>query len=73
MVLQRQYVLDMLSKYGMARWKPIFVSMDHNGKVGVDVGYVLEDATMYRKIGGSLIYVMTISKPDLRYTIGLEI
>lgn len=68
---QRQYVLDMLSKYGMADYKPISVPLDQNGKVSADAGFVLEDATMYRKIVGSLIYV-TISRPDLSYTVGLE-
>ena len=35
-------MLDMLSKYGMAGCKPIFVPLDQNGKVSADAGYVLE-------------------------------
>ena len=27
---QRQYALDMLSKYGMADYKPISMPLDHN-------------------------------------------
>ena len=69
---QRQYVLDMMSKYGMADCKPISVPLDQNGKVRVDVGVVLEDPIMYRKMVGSLIYA-TISKPDLSYVVGLVI
>ena len=42
----RQYVLDMLSKYGMADCKPILVPLDQNGKISADAGYVLEDPTM---------------------------
>jgi len=42
---QRQYVLDMLSKYGMADCKPVLVPLDHNGKISADAGYVLEDPT----------------------------
>jgi hypothetical protein len=68
---QRQYALDMLSKYGMGGCKPISVLLIQNGKLSADAGEVLEDATMYRKIVGSLIY-MTITRPDLNYTIGLE-
>jgi hypothetical protein len=68
---QRQYALDMLSKYGMGGCKPISVPLNQNGKLSADVGEVLEDATMYRKIVGSLIY-MTITRPDLNYTVGLE-
>jgi hypothetical protein len=70
-LLQQQYALDMLSKYGMVGCKPIFVPLNQNGKLSADVGEVLEDATMYRKIVGSLIY-MTITRPDLNYTVGLE-
>jgi hypothetical protein len=62
----------MLSKYGMGGCKPISVPLNQNGKLSVDVGEVLEDATMYRKIVGSLIY-MTITRPDLNYIVGLEI
>ncbi len=70
-LLRRQYALDMLSKYGMVGCKPISVPLDQNGKLSADIGEVLEDATMYRKIVGSLIY-MTITRPDLNYTVGLE-
>jgi hypothetical protein len=70
-LLQRQYVLDMLSKYGMVGCKPIFVPLNQNGKLSANAGEVLEDATMYKKIVGSLIY-MTITRPDLNYTVGLE-
>jgi hypothetical protein len=56
----------------MVGCKPIFVPLNQNGKLNADASEVLEDATMYRKIVGSLIY-MTITRPDLNYTIGLEI
>lgn len=68
---QRQYALDMLSKYGMTDCKPIAMPLDQNLKLRADAGQVLEDVTMYRKIVGSLIY-LTISWPDMSYTVGLE-
>ncbi|MCO5563461.1 hypothetical protein L7F22_017103 [Adiantum nelumboides] len=68
---QRQYALDMLSKYGMADCKPIFMPLDQNVKLRVDEGQKLEDVTMYRQIVGSLIY-LTILRPDLSYSVGLE-
>jgi len=70
-LLHRQDVLDMLSKYGMVGCKPISVPRDQNGKLSANAGEVLEDAIMYRKIVGSLIY-MTITRPNLNYTVGLE-
>ncbi|WP_286497683.1 reverse transcriptase domain-containing protein, partial [Escherichia coli] len=42
---QRQYALDMLSKYGMADCKPISMPLDQNVKLRSDVGQVLEDVT----------------------------
>ena len=68
---QRQYALDMLSKYGMADCKPILMPLDQNLKLRADEGQVLDDVTMYREIVGSLIY-LTISQLDLSYTVGLE-
>ena len=68
---QRQYALDMLSKYGMVDCKPISMPLDQNLKLMADEGQVLEDVTVYQKIVGSLIY-LTISRPDLSYTVGLE-
>ena len=61
----------MLSKYGMADCKRIAVPLDVNTKLSAQVGDVLEDVTMYRKIVGSLIY-LTITRLDLSYTMGLE-
>jgi hypothetical protein len=61
----------MLSKYGMGGCKPISIPLNQNGKLSVDAGEVVEDATMYRKIVGSLIYMM-ITRRDLNYTVGLE-
>jgi hypothetical protein len=55
----------------MVGCKPISVPLNQNGKLSADAGEVLEDATMYTKIVGSLIY-MTITRPDLNYTFGLE-
>ena len=52
---QRQYALDMLSKYGMADYKPISMPLDVNAKVSANVGDIVEDVTMCKKIVGSLI------------------
>ncbi|MCO5564358.1 hypothetical protein L7F22_018018 [Adiantum nelumboides] len=69
---QKKYGLDMLMKYGMADCKPISTPLDQNLKLRIDEGEVLDDATMYCRIVGSLIYMM-ILRPDLSYAIGLFI
>ena len=63
--------MDMLSKYGMADCKPISTPFDVNEKMSAQVGNVLEDVTMYRKIVGSLIY-LTIMRLDLSYRVGMD-
>ncbi|MCO5558157.1 hypothetical protein L7F22_011734 [Adiantum nelumboides] len=68
---QRQYALDMLSKYGMVDCKPIIMPLDANTKLSTHDGDVLEDLTMYCKIVGSLIY-LTIMRPYLSYTVRLQ-
>ena len=69
-LLQRQYGLDMLSRYGMTGCKPISVPLEQNVKLSSEEGELLEDVTVYRRIVGSLIY-MTITRLDLSYAIGL--
>ena len=49
-------MLDMLKKYGMTSCKHVTTSMEQNVKLRADVGDVLEDLIMYKKIVGSLIY-----------------
>ncbi|MCO5605894.1 hypothetical protein L7F22_060080 [Adiantum nelumboides] len=54
----------------MADCKPISTPLDQNLKLRFDEGEVLDDATMYRRIVGSFIY-MTILRLDLSYAVGL--
>ncbi len=67
-LLQRQYVLNKLSKYGMMGCRPISIPLEQNVKLNVDERDLVEDTTMYRCIVGSLIY-MTITRPNLSYAI----
>ena len=59
---QRQYAVDMLSKYGMSDCKTILVPLDQNGKVSTDAGCVLEDPTIYKKMVGSSIYIPIVEQ-----------
>jgi len=69
-LLQRQYALNKLSKYGMTGCKPISIPLEQNVKLSVDERNLVEDTTMYKCIVGNLIY-MTIIRPDLSYVIGM--
>ena len=50
--------------------KPVATPMEQNAKLRADVGEVLEDPTMYRKIVGSLIYA-TLTRPDMCHDVGV--
>ena len=63
-------MLYMLKKYGMTACKPVATPMEQNVKLRADVGDVLEDPTMYKKIIGSLIYVM-LTRPDMSHDMGV--
>ena len=69
-LLQGKYVLNMLEKFGMIRCKPIATPIEQNAELRLDVGEVLEDATLYRKLVGSLIYA-TLTRPDMCHDIGV--
>jgi hypothetical protein len=69
-LLQRQYVLNKLSEYGMTSCKPISIALEQNVKLNADEGDLVEDTTMYRRIMGSLIY-MTITRPYLSCVVGV--
>jgi len=69
-LLQRQYALNKVSEYGMTGYKPISIPLEQNVKLKPNEGNLVEDTTMYRCIGGSLIY-MTITRLDLNYVIGM--
>jgi hypothetical protein len=67
-LLQRQYALNKLSKYGMTSCKPISIPLEQNVKLNANERDLVEDTTMYKHIVGSLIY-MTITRLGLSYVI----
>jgi len=50
--------------------KPISTPMDANVKLCAHEGNDLEDATMYRQLVGSLIY-LTMTRPDISFAVGV--
>ncbi|KAK3010923.1 hypothetical protein RJ639_011029 [Escallonia herrerae] len=67
---QQKYSKELLKKFGMPRCKPISIPIEPNAKICAHVGKDLEDATMYRQLVGSLIY-LTLTRPDISYAIGV--
>lgn len=67
---QHKYAKDLLKKFGMLKCKPISTPMEPNAKMCAHEGKDLEDATMYRQLVGSLLY-LTLTRPDISYAVGV--
>ncbi|KAI3513963.1 hypothetical protein L1887_12232 [Cichorium endivia] len=67
---QRKYCCDLLKRFEMVDCKPAVTPMDTNTKLFAEVGRELEDATVYRKMVGSLIY-LTLTRPDIAFPVGV--
>ena len=67
---QQKYSKDLLKKFGMLNCKPISTPMESNAKMCAHEGKDVEDATMYRQLVGSLIY-LTLTRPDISFAVGV--
>ncbi|CAL5324316.1 unnamed protein product [Camellia sinensis] len=67
---QQKYAKDLLKKFGMLECKPISTPMEQNAKMCAHDGKDLNDATMYRQLVGSLLY-LTLTRPDISYAVGV--
>ena len=67
---QSKYILEMLKKYNMASSKPAATPMAQNEKLTADEKGKSVDATMYRGMIGSLLY-LTASRPDIQFSVCL--
>lgn len=65
---QRKYTLQLLEDTGFTAAKPLSFPMDPNIILNDTDGTVLEDASMYRRLIGRLMY-LTISRPDITFTV----
>ncbi|GKD52713.1 retrovirus-related pol polyprotein from transposon TNT 1-94 [Tanacetum coccineum] len=61
---QSNYVLEIITKYGMESCDPIGTLMDLKDKLDLDQNGTLVDATKYRSMIGALMY-LTSSRPDI--------
>ena len=67
---QQKYSKDLLKRFGMLECKTTSTPMELNAKMCAREGKDLEDATLYRELVGSLIY-LTLTRPDISYAVGV--
>ncbi|KAK3009190.1 hypothetical protein RJ639_013530 [Escallonia herrerae] len=67
---QQKYFKDLLKKFGMLNCKPISTPMEPNANKCAHEGKDLKEATMYRQLVGSLLY-LTLTRPDISYAVGV--
>ncbi|KAE8656488.1 Detected protein of unknown function [Hibiscus syriacus] len=67
---QQKYAKDLLKRFGMLECKSTSTPIEPNIKMCAHEGKDLEDATMYRQLVGSLIY-LTLTRPDISYAVGV--
>lgn len=69
-ISQEKYIRGLLKKYQLMDVTPIDTSMGISAKLDADEASNLVNATMYRGIFGSLLY-LTASRPDIVFTVGM--
>ena len=73
---QKKYANDVLVRFGMADSKPALIPMEPGCKLSVTMGpktpeeIKASELFPYREIVGSLMYLMTCTRPDLAYSVG---
>eukprot|EP00253_Pinus_taeda_P010317 PITA_10317 len=65
-----KYARNLLEKFGMDRCRSAATPLQQNLKLSSDDGTKEVDATMYRQLVGSLIY-LTTTRPDLTYSVSV--
>ena len=67
---QSKFIKKILSKFKMSECNPKGIPCDLNiNKSDFEESPELTDCTLYRNIVGSLIYIMTCTRPDLSYVV----
>jgi hypothetical protein len=64
---QRQYIVDVLDRAGMADCKPCATPVDTQGKLSA-IGPPVADPTGYRSLAGALQYLL-FTRPDIAYAV----
>ena len=70
MISQQKYLRELIKKYGLDSAKPYDTPIATGTKLDLDKLGKSVDATMYRGMIGSLLY-LTASRPDIMFAMGL--
>ena len=62
--------MDLIETAGLQLSTPVDTPVEANLQLSHDTGDLLPDATLYRRLVGSLIY-LTITRPDISYAVNL--
>lgn len=65
---QAKYASDLLSRAGITDTKTVSTPLEPNVKLDLFDGTPLPDATLYRQLVGSLVY-LTVTRPDIAYAV----
>ena len=67
---QAKYASDLFSKAGITNNKIVSTPLEYNAKLTPLDGELIFDATRYRQLVGSLIY-LTVTRPDISHAVGM--
>ena len=76
-ISQKQYIIDMLERYGMSDCKPVSTPMSPGSKLSTSMApSSLEDITFMKPVPylsavGSLMYLAITTRPDISYAVGV--
>uniref|UniRef100_A0A2N9HIU0 GAG-pre-integrase domain-containing protein n=1 Tax=Fagus sylvatica TaxID=28930 RepID=A0A2N9HIU0_FAGSY len=65
---QAKYTSDLISRAGITDSKIVDTPIEYNNRLNTHDGEPLPDATLYRQLVGSLIY-LTVTRPDISYAV----
>jgi hypothetical protein len=65
---QAKYTSDLISRAGITDSKIVDTPIEYNNRLNTHDGEPLPDATLYRQLVGSLVY-LTVTRPDISYAV----